>query len=866
MGGTGVAFATWVSRYYPFRGKPFVISTEAKRSGEICGFFSGSHKTEYGQLGRIAGLNFEFLGHYPFRGKPFVISTEAKRSGEICGFFSGSHKTEYGQLGRIAGLNFEWVAQVSLLRPGFLGTIRFEEKPFVILTEAKRSGEICGTYGQLGRIAGLNFEWGGTGLAFETCVSRYYPFRGKTLCHLDRSEAQWRDLRFFSGSHKTKYGQLGRIAAPCRNLGTIRFEEKPFVISTEAKRSGEICGSFSGSHKTESGQVGRIAGLNFEWVAQVSLLRPSVATVRKHFHEKTPPPFVISTEAKRSGEIYGFFSGSHKTEYGQLGRIVGLNFEFLGHYPFRGKPFVISTEAKRSGEIYGFFSGSHKTEYGQLGRIVGLNFEFLGHYPFRGKPFVISTEAKRSGEICGFFSGSHKTEYGQLGRIAGLNFEWVAQVSLLRPGFLGTIRFEEKPFVILTEAKRSGEICGSFSGSHKTKYGQLGRIAAPCRNLGTIRFEEKPFVISTEAKRSGEICGSFSGSHKTESGQVGRIAGLNFEWVAQVSLLRPGFLGTIRFEEKPFVISTEAKRSGEIYGFFSGSHKTEYGQLGRIVGLNFEFLGHYPFRGKPFVISTEAKRSGEICGFFSGSHKTESGQLGRIAGLNFEWVAQVSLLRPGFLGTIRFEEKPFVILTEAKRSGEICGTYGQLGRIAGLYFEWVAQVSLLRPAFLGTIRFEEKTLCHLDRSEAQWRDLRFFSGSHKTEYGQLGRIAGLNFEWVAQVSLLRSGFLGTIRFRGKTLCHLDRSEAQWRDLRFFRSFSGSRKTKYGQLGRIAGLNFEWVAQVSLLRPGFLGTIRFRGKTLCHLDRSEAQWRDLRFFQRFSQNQIRATRPDRGAKL
>ena len=99
---------------------------------------------------------------------------------------------------------------------------------------------------------------------------------------------------------------------------------------------------------------------------------------------------------------------------------------------------------------------------------------------------------------------------------------------------------------------------------------------------------KSPFVISTEAKRSGEICGSFGGFHKTEYRQLGRIAGLNFEWVAQVSLLRPGFLGTIRFEEKPFVISTEAKRSGEICGSFSGSHKTEYGQLGRIAGLNFE--------------------------------------------------------------------------------------------------------------------------------------------------------------------------------------------------------------------------------------------------------------------------------------
>jgi outer membrane lipopolysaccharide assembly protein LptE/RlpB len=38
---------------------------------------------------------------------------------------------------------------------------------------------------------------------------------------------------------------------------------------------------------------------------------------------------------------------------------------------------------------------------------------------------------------------------------------------------------------------------------------------------------------------------------------------------------------------------------------------------------------------------------------------------------------------------------------------------------------------------------------------------------------------------------------------------------------------------------MARTNIEWVAQVSLLRPGFL-------PSLCHPDRSVAQWRDLRF--------------------
>ena len=45
------------------------------------------------------------------------------------------------------------------------------------------------------------------------------------LCHLDRSEAQWRDLWFPIPGHLQ------------RAITTL-----PFVISTGAKRSGEICG------------------------------------------------------------------------------------------------------------------------------------------------------------------------------------------------------------------------------------------------------------------------------------------------------------------------------------------------------------------------------------------------------------------------------------------------------------------------------------------------------------------------------------------------------------------------------------------------------------------------------------------------
>jgi hypothetical protein len=76
-------------------------------------------------------------------------------------------------------------------------------------------------------------------------------------------------------------------------------------------------------------------------------------------------------------------------------------------------------------------------------------------------PFVISTEAKRSGEICG--------------------------LPIPRPLLPAKATL---PFVISTEAKRSGEICGL----------PIPRPLMPAK--ATL-----PFVISTEAKRSGEICG-----------------------------------------------------------------------------------------------------------------------------------------------------------------------------------------------------------------------------------------------------------------------------------------------------------------------------------------------------------------------
>ena len=63
--------------------------------------------------------------------------------------------------------------------------------PFVISTGAQRSGEICGVSGPfLGNVSTEVME---KRVLFSSyrCWKRRPP-----LCHLDRSAAQWRDLRF----------------------------------------------------------------------------------------------------------------------------------------------------------------------------------------------------------------------------------------------------------------------------------------------------------------------------------------------------------------------------------------------------------------------------------------------------------------------------------------------------------------------------------------------------------------------------------------------------------------------------------------------------------------------------------------------
>ena len=121
------------------------------------------------------------------------------------------------------------------------------------------------------------------------------------LCHLDRSEAQWRDLRSLlgnvfrqrsrgpSGPPKVmKNGSCSVTTLPGRTA-------LPFVISTEAKRSGEICGPFLEMffRQRSHGPSGPPKVMKNGSCSATTL--PG----------RTALPFVISTEAKRSGEICG---------------------------------------------------------------------------------------------------------------------------------------------------------------------------------------------------------------------------------------------------------------------------------------------------------------------------------------------------------------------------------------------------------------------------------------------------------------------------------------------------------------------------------------------------------------------------------
>jgi hypothetical protein len=118
---------------------------------------------------------------------------------------------------------------------------------------------------------------------------------------------------------------------------------------------------------------------------------------------------------------------------------------------------------------------------------------------------------------------------------------------------------------------------------------------------------------------------------------------------------------------------------------------------------------------------------------------------------------------------------PFVISTEAQRSGEICGSAilsWECFSTEESWAFWPTQGDEKRLLFSNDCRWRHRPpLCHLDRSVAQWRDLRF-GGSFLEMFFDRG-VMGL---WPTQGDEKRLLFSNDCRWRHRPpLCHLDRS-------------------------------------------------------------------------------------------
>src|SRR5580693_1071590 len=168
---------------------------------------------------------------------PFVISTGApkERSGEICGVNGPS------LCGRSQGDETGPVQQRLLPEapPSPLSS-----RPELRRSVVERSA------------VSAVLPWAGEVKAMKRVLFSNYCCRKRRppLCHLDRSAAQWRDLRcrrsFLGNVFSTEVMKNGSCSA-ATVAGSAAL---PFVISTGAQRSGEICGvsgPFLGNVSTE---------------------------------------------------------------------------------------------------------------------------------------------------------------------------------------------------------------------------------------------------------------------------------------------------------------------------------------------------------------------------------------------------------------------------------------------------------------------------------------------------------------------------------------------------------------------------------------------------------------------------------------
>src|SRR6202789_1450374 len=116
---------------------------------------------------------------------------------------------------------------------------------------------------------------------------------------------------------------------------------------------------------------------------------------------------------------------------------------------------------------------------------------------------------------------------------------------------------------------------------------------------------------------------------------------------------------------------------------------------------------------------------------------------------------------------------PYVISAGARGRGEICGVVDLSWKCFST--ERSAEEGPVCLPLKGVPGHDDPPLCHLDRSAAQWRDLRY---------------SGPFMEMFFDRAQRRGGTCGCLPLKGvpghddPPLCHLDRSVAQWRDLRY----------------------------------------------------------------------------------
>jgi hypothetical protein len=145
----------------------------------------------------------------------------------------------------------------------------------------------------------------------------YKPPTPKQNCHPDRSAAKWRDLQFHSRTQRISRMQrtISHLPFTVESDGYLsevlsihianatQSTTLPFVIPTEAQRSGGICSAPFGP--PESSVTHPSAQTELSSRPQRSEVEgPAVSFRHKPtFAERANLPFVIPTEAQRSGGI-----------------------------------------------------------------------------------------------------------------------------------------------------------------------------------------------------------------------------------------------------------------------------------------------------------------------------------------------------------------------------------------------------------------------------------------------------------------------------------------------------------------------------------------------------------------------------------